>query len=212
MHSDKRQASSICCCHRIAPWGGKWGSRVFFGESKTLFWGAAWFTLHGAKRHPGTCSRCFSFFQNPVHVLDHVGVDAGAPPLSTAVAPTGDAHQTPDLVVFAGQGASRVSLGQGGEKGRRAGQFRRFSFQPQFAPSDFPSDAATSVCAKRTHCTPCPFKCTGRSNWKAVSGWRTGLPYKRPSRRPGGLHKSSCWLFCVLRSSPGTPHSSPRGS
>lgn len=69
--------------------------------------------LQGLQWPLGTHSHCLSFLQNPVHVLDHVGVNTWPLPLSTAFAPARDAYQMPDLIVFAGQRASRISLERG---------------------------------------------------------------------------------------------------
>lgn len=79
-----------------------WWPGAFVSEFKALFPGMIWFALQGVKWHLGAPSRCLSFLQNPVQVLDHVGVNAWPFPLCTTLPPARDAHQVPDLIVFTG--------------------------------------------------------------------------------------------------------------
>lgn len=64
------------------------------------------FTLQEVEWSLRTLSRALRFLQNPVHVLDHVGVNTWPLPFgrSLHLAPARDAYQVPHLVVFTGQG------------------------------------------------------------------------------------------------------------
>lgn len=115
----KYQGPSTPYCLDPGSRGGTWRLGVCLLQSnqnpppgKTLV------CLSGVKWHLGTLSHRLSFLQNPVHVLNHIGVNPGPFPLTAAFSPAGDAHQVPDVVVFTGQGAPRVSLwwGEGRKK------------------------------------------------------------------------------------------------
>lgn len=88
------------------------------------FQGMIRFTLQEVEWSLRTLSRALRFLQNPIHVLDHVGVNSWPLPLATAFTPTRDAYQVPHLVVFTGQGPPRIPLWQTEKRKGHTDQFR----------------------------------------------------------------------------------------
>lgn len=82
----------------------------------------------GSQMTSGNPFTCLSFLQNPVHIFDHVGVNAWWFPLSSALTPTCDAYQYQTLLYLQDRG----NLGHPvmrGEKKSPTDQFRFFSSQ-----------------------------------------------------------------------------------